>query len=141
VTKAALCTHCFDIIAPFRDWQTNREWRWCQCDHMGVRWREGARGLIEVTAMHGEQHVRVIGLNNSFLEAAVQMTLTNDEWRMLHDASVDAVEPHYLFHKDRRACWALVVRAGESGDVTFVDWAEAKWPKVEVADSPNAPKE
>lgn len=132
MTKAALCTHCFDIVAPFRDWQANRAWRWCQCDHMGVRWLDGARGLIEVTAVHGEPYVRVIGLHNGFLENGVRMDLSTEEWRLLHSASVDTVDAHYLFHKDRRACWALIVRPGDSGDISFVDWADAKWPKEEA---------
>jgi hypothetical protein len=133
MTKAALCTHCYDIIGPFRDWETNRAWRWCQCDHMGVRWLDGDKGLLEVTAMHGQAHVRVIGLNNAFLTWAVERPLADAEgWRALHDAScAQAAGTGYLFGADRRACWALVVRVGESGDITFVDYAAAKWPKTE----------
>lgn len=135
MTKVAICTHCWDIVSPLRDWQTDRSWRWCQCEHMAVRWRDGRAGLVEVTATHGPQHVRVIGLNNSFLEAAINIgpSMGAEEWRILHDSSTELVEPHYLFHKDRRACWALVVRPNESGDITFVDYADARWPKEPAA--------
>lgn len=132
MTKAALCVHCADIFSPYRAWQTNRAWRWCQCGHTGVRWRDGERGLIEVSSLHGEDGVRVIGINNSFLEAAVALMrpggLMAEEWRELHDASTEAVEPYYLFHREKRNCWALIVRVGESGDVAFVDYATATSP-------------
>jgi hypothetical protein len=128
VTKAAICTHCSDIVTPYRNWQTNRAWRWCECDHMGVRWDDGARGLIEVTALHGPDHVRVIGLNNMFLTAAVRdgSRATAEQWRQLHAECARRVEPNYLFHADRRDCWALVVRTDESGDIAFVPFATAK---------------
>lgn len=137
MTKAALCAQCFDIVSPLSAWRTNRDWRWCQCDQMAVRWREGNRGLIEVTAFNGPDHVRVLGLNNMFLEYAVLSVPKHDDgfsfadWRQLHEESVSKIEPSYLFHEGKRACWALVVRPGESGDVFFVDYAEARRvPKV-----------
>lgn len=123
MTKAALCMHCSDIISPYRDWQTNRAWRWCQCQHAATRWADGDRGLVEVTAVHGPDFVRVIGLNNAFLEAAASPSgavFTTEEWRRLHTACAGVVAPHYLFHKDQRDCWALVVAVGGSGDITFV---------------------
>lgn len=135
MTKAAICVHCSDIVSPRRDWQADRSWRWCECDHMGVRWRDGSKGLIEVTAMHGPDHVRVLGINNMFLGMAVTPTptptepRTAEQWRALHRITCEQVEPYYLFHKDNRDCWALIVKVGESGDVTFVDYADAKWPK------------
>lgn len=132
MTKAALCVHCADIVAPHRDWRADRSWRWCECEHMGVRWRDGARGLLEVTALHGPEFVRVIGINNSYLQAAVSPNphtgdagRTAEQWRALHELACERVEPHYLFHRDQRNCWALVVRVGESGDVTFVDYGTA----------------
>lgn len=122
VTKAALCVHCADIVGPYRNWQTNRDWRWCQCLHTGTRWADGTRGLIEVTSVHGPDHVRVVGINNGFLQAAVSggSGLTEPQWRELHDLSCARVAPGYLFHEGRRRCWALLVAVGESGDVTYV---------------------
>jgi hypothetical protein len=133
VTKAALCTHCWDIVSPRRAWQTDRSWRWCECDHSGVRWRDGAKGLVEVTSLHGPDGVRVLGINNQFLECAVSSNPYADDglrsaeqWRNLHELASERVEPHYLFHRDRRNCWALVVRPEESGDVSFVQYVIAK---------------
>lgn len=123
MTKAAICTHCWDIVSPFRDWQTNRAWRWCLCQHAACRWRDGDRGLLEVSALHGKDYVRVLGLNNSVLIASFQQLLPMNDawWRQTHQASTELVAPSYLFHKDRRDCWALLIRVGESGDVFWID--------------------
>jgi hypothetical protein len=126
MTKAALCVHCSDIVSPHRDWQNDRAWRWCECAHMAVRWRDGAQGLIEVTALHGAGMVRVLGFNNTFLAKAVQHPPAFPEmWRELHAVTCHDVPDNYLFHASKRDCWALIVRPGESGDVTFVPYGEA----------------
>lgn len=129
MTKAAVCTHCTDIIAPRRAWTTDRRWRWCECEHAGVRWLDGDRGLLEVTAMHGPGHVMVLGLNNQFFVPALggysNRPATAEAWRALHEQTCTDVPDYYLFHQDRRACWALLVQPGESGDITFVDYAQA----------------
>ena len=129
MTKAAFCLNCADIVAPYRHEDGGR-WRWCDCDAMGVRWRDGERGLLEVTSLGGPNHLRVLGINNNFLPAAVQTgpTCTPDEWRALHQNAAELVEAHYLFHKDKRACWALIVAVGESGDVFFVPYSDAVGP-------------
>jgi len=133
VTKAALCVHCWDIVSPRREWRIDRSWRWCECEHTAVRWRDGDKGLLEVSSLHGPIGVRVIGINNLFLQSAISDNpqaadgcRSSEQWRALHDLACDRAAPHYLFHKDQRACWALVVRVGESGDVTFVDYATAR---------------
>jgi hypothetical protein len=132
VTKAALCVQCSDIVAPRRAWRTDRSWRWCECGQAGVRWRDGNAGLIEVTARYGPENVRVIGLNNVFLAMAVNdfndagRGRTDEQWRTLHTFTAEQAGPGYLFHRSHRDCWALVVRPGESGDVTFVPYLTAK---------------
>lgn len=125
MTKAALCTVCADIVSPHRAWQTDRTWRHCECGQMGVRWRDGDRGLLDVTAVHGPDTILVLGLNNMFLGAALQdAASTPRDWRDLHTATCEQVEPNYLFHVDRRNCWALLTRVGDSGDIIYVDQAE-----------------
>lgn len=127
MTKAMVCTECSDIVAPSRHWQTSRAWRWCECGGAGVRWRDGSAGVLEVTSAAGRQGVRVLGLANSFLNAAVAEPPADAQgWRALHAQACGNIPPYYLFHADRRSCWALVVRPGESGDVIFIDYAEAK---------------
>jgi hypothetical protein len=73
MTKAALCVACTDIVSPRRAWETDRRWRWCECDETGARWRDGTKGLLEVTSLRGSAGVRVIGINNLFLQAAVSL--------------------------------------------------------------------
>jgi hypothetical protein len=127
MTKAAICSACMDIVSPHRAWQTNRAWRWCECEHVGVRWRDGTRGLLEVASLHGADGVRVLGLNNLFLAEAMRTRDADAHgWRAWHEATCEQVEPHYLFHKDNRNCWALVVRPGESGDLFLMDYADAR---------------
>ncbi|HEV8653136.1 MAG TPA: hypothetical protein VG276_28020 [Actinomycetes bacterium] len=132
MTKAAICAACWDIVSPRRAWETDRSWRWCECDHIGVRWRDGALGLLEVASLHGADGVRVLGLNNMFLEEGMRTRDADPQgWRAWHEATCEQVEPHYLFHKDKRNCWALLVRPGESGDVFLMDYLTAKREAVE----------
>ncbi len=133
MTKAAICTVCMEIFSPWPDWETNRKWRWCHCQHTGVRWRDGQQGLLEVTSLHGKTGVRVLGLNNSFLLQAIADPPEDGlGWRQLHRTTALTTPDHYLFYAGRRSCWALVVRPGESGDITFIEfgtaWAEASPP-------------
>lgn len=125
--KALLCVGCTDIVAPHRAWRTNRAWRWCECGHAAVRWRDGRAGTLEVTSADGRAGVRVLGLDNAFLNAAVADPPSDAQgWRDLHGRVCGNIPPYYLFHADNRACWALIVRPGESDDVIFVDHAEVR---------------
>jgi hypothetical protein len=121
MTKAALCVTCADIVSPYRSSATDGRWRRCECGQAGVRWRNSVTGQLEVTSEGGPDNVRVIGINNMFLQGAVGgYANTPRSWRELHEHTCRTVEPHYLFHQDNRNCWALIVAVGESGDVTFV---------------------
>lgn len=126
MTKAAWCLACQEIFSPPRD----ETWRFCSppCGHTGVRWRDGRTGQLEVSSLHGPDGMRVLGFNNTFMRLAVAPEYRPDSWerwRELHAASTKKVEPHYLFHDDRRACWALIVRCGESGDIHAMPYSEA----------------
>ena len=132
VTKAVLCRACADVVAPYRSWATDRRWRWCQCTAVGTRWVDGGRGMLEVSAAGGPDGVRVLGLNNLFLHLAaaddtdVLYPRTARQWRVAHEVTCREVEPGYLFHAQRRDCWAVVVRVGDSADVVFVDYGVAR---------------
>lgn len=134
--KVMFCTACGDIIAPYGDWQANPAWRWCRCDQAGVRWRDGDTGLLEVTSSHGPAGVRVIGLNNQFLHAGVTGGQRNSmHWQDLHAAAARQVAAGYLFHENRRNCWAVIIIpsapgdvAGETRDVFFIDFADTAAP-------------
>jgi len=126
MTKAAICVPCSDIFSPRRDWRTDRSWTWCQCEATAVRWRDGGQGQLEVTSLHGPQDVRVLGLANNFLLAGITGgRRTGDAWRLLHSEMTGTIDSHYLFHKERRGCWALIVAVGESSDVRFTSFSEA----------------
>jgi hypothetical protein len=128
MTKAVLCVACNDIRSPSNKWNstTDRPWRWCACEHVAVRWRDGHKGTLEVVSLHGPEQIRVIGLNNHFLRIAIGCgeTMTDDQWRDLHARQGDA--PGYLFDSGKRDCWALVVRVGQSGDVFLMDYTTAR---------------
>lgn len=108
-----------------------KKWRWCQCASAGTRWRDPAAGLVEVTSALGPEGVRVLGLNNSFLLAAIldgeggPGRGMNAEWRDLHDHAAKEVPSNYLFHESRRSCWAVVIAVGQTGDVFYVPFADA----------------
>lgn len=124
MTKAAICLSCWDIVAPRGAWKVDRRWRWCECRRTATRWQDGTKGLIEITCINGSDNVRVLGLNNLFLiEGMRQKTQrTNMWWQEAHDASTSDVGEHYLFHKNRRNCWALLIRVGETSDVIYVPY-------------------
>jgi hypothetical protein len=120
--KALICLSCEDIIAPYRTWDTDRRWRFCQCGQAAARWRDGERGLLEVTAAGGADQVRVLGLNNLFLASAVaaQAGRPGEQWRVLHAMACTEIQPRYLFHTDARRCWVVVLRPAETSDVLYV---------------------
>ncbi len=120
-----LCIGCSDIVSPFRAWQKGT-WRWCQCYQAGVRWRDGDKGLLEVTHQSGPSMVRVIGMNNDYLLRAVRGLQTPEEWRLLHTQQGQHVDPYYLFHKYRRNCWSVIIRPGETADVFHIPYEEAR---------------
>lgn len=130
MTKAVICVQCADIFAPYRD--PARGWRWCDCGTVAGRWSGMVlAGQLEITSRKGADMVRVLGLANPFLLAAVQgrpygdPDAVHEEWRLLHDRACEDVPPNYLFHESKRHCWAVVIRPGETGDVRFVDYEEA----------------
>lgn len=119
-----MCTTCGQIIGPrprHADWSI---WTWCAdpCSHSAVRWRDGAKGLLEVTSLHGPEGVVVIGMHNAFV-GALAAKPDHEGWRRVHDRVTTA--PGYLFDKSMRDCWAVLTRVGQSNDVFFVEYGEA----------------
>lgn len=123
--KALFCPMCADILAPYR--KAGEEWRLCQCGHSAVRWRDPYHGTLDVSSASPNHQPIVIGFNNQFLTEGAQLgRLDAQGWRELHERTCTDVERNYLFHKERRDCWALIVRQGESGDVFYLPWSEVK---------------
>lgn len=133
MTKAAMCLTCGQIIGPRprqADWSV---WTWCAppCSHTAVRWRDGHKGLLEVTSLHGEDGVAVLGLHNGMVAGLTERPADASFWRALHDRVTDA--PGYLFDKPNRDCWAVLVRPGESNDVFVMPYGQA-WAEREVSE-------
>jgi len=119
-----MCLTCGQIIGPRSRWETDRAWTWCAdpCAHSAVRWRDGDKGLLEVTAFHGEGDVAILGLHNGMV-GMLSIKPEHEGWRNAHDKVTEA--PGYLFDKSKRACWAVLVRPGESNDVFFMPYMDA----------------
>lgn len=115
--KALLCVGCSDIVAPYP--QPTR-WRSCQCGASSVRWRDPGAGLLELRCRGGPEGVRALGFANPFLSSAVDGHGDDAEWRSLHEAVCESIPPNYLFSARKRGCWAVIIRPGETGDVSYV---------------------
>lgn len=97
-------------------------WTFCDCGQAAMRWTDPAKGLAEVWAADPGS-ARVIGMNNAMLMTDPPNGSRAEQgqaWRDMHELSTRAVSPHYLFHADARACWAVIIRPGDTGDVTRV---------------------
>lgn len=136
--KAAMCLHCGQVIGPRPRWQEDREWTWCAdpCAHTAVRWRDGGKGLLEVTSFHGPDSVAVLGLHNAMV-GVLSARPSHGGWRNAHARVTDA--PGYLFDKSKRDCWAVLVRPGESNDVFFMPYTDA-WRDRSALDTPEGEK-
>jgi len=115
--KALVCLKCSTIQSP----NTDKSWTHCACGQSAIRWVNPERGTAEMWAVE-PLYVRLLGLHNEILarpQIPGMPTPGGDEmWRHLHEV-VCANADGYLFHKDRRNCWAVVTWPGESSDVTF----------------------
>lgn len=127
--KALLCLLCSDIRAPNPD----KSPVICRCGNCGTRWEDPQRGRLKVWARN-KSLVRVIGMHNDFLMAATdegeagrgwgpsssgKVRKIDDYWKSVHEEVTDA--PGYLFDKSKRACWACIVRVGETSDISWED--------------------
>lgn len=127
--KALLCLQCSDIRAPNPDKSPVA----CRCGNCGVRWDDPQRGRLKVWARN-KSLVRVIGLHNDFLMAAADdgggpanpgpIRKMDEYWKSVHEEVTNA--PGYLFDKSKRACWACIIRVGETNDVWWEDVPDEK---------------
>lgn len=117
--KALVCLGCSTITSPPAQ---GGAWIECACGQAAMRWTDPAAGLAEVRATD-RSITRVLGLNNQFLglpdSVHAELAASDHAWRDQHRQSCRDVAPNYLFHADRRDCWAIITRPGDSADVTF----------------------
>jgi len=119
--KALVCTVCVDI----RALDPSGAWTSCRCGNAKARWLDPDKGTVRVKA-EDQNRVRILGLNNHYLingskgPTHAQMVEVGGQfewWRKLHDESTNA--PGYIFDKGKRACWATLVKVGETNDITW----------------------
>jgi|HubBroStandDraft_2_1064218.scaffolds.fasta_scaffold142949_2 hypothetical protein len=118
------CCDCRDVIAPGAWHIGDRPWDWCACAQAGMR--RGSGNPLEVTAAGGPGSVRIIGLSEAFLATAVATPPAgygvSRAWRKLHASHTADADPGGSFLE--RDCWAVVLRPGDNGAVTFIPYAE-----------------
>lgn len=111
--KALVCGACGDIQA------LQVEWRTCQCGNTSAHWTDPHAGTAEFRA-RDRSRAFLLGLSNRLLMPALRGQLGMfQDFRAAHEAATE--EPGYVFDKSRGGCWAVVVRVGQTSDVT---WAE-----------------
>lgn len=121
--KVLYCLTCTTIISPF---PSPDRVRFCDCGQACVRWIDPYTGKLEVKAVDLEK-VRVIGLANTMLEAATlgppdgsgYRPDKNFWWRGQHRVTTENTTG-YLFSQELRNCWAIIIKEGESGDITWI---------------------
>lgn len=128
--KCLICTACSDIRALHPD----GEWTTCRCGACSARWVDPDRGTVVVRAAARELP-RILGLNNAFLIPATRglslLEIEQNEgadgaWRVRHAIAINA--PGYVFDKSHRACWACIVKVGETGDICWEDSEQKEEP-------------
>lgn len=111
--KALLCGACGDIQA------LRSEWRTCECGNTSAHWTDPDAGLAE---FRGRDRTLcfLLGLNNQLLIPALLGELGIwEDFRAAHDQATNA--PRHVFDKSRAGCWAVVVRVGQTNDVSWAD--------------------
>lgn len=111
--KLVFCLKCCDIRSPNKD----ESYTVCNCGNVIFRWSDPERGILKLKA-RDRNLVRVIGLNNQMLLADINVKFNDDGWKEIHQKSCEE-STGYLFHKDKRNCWAVVIRVGQSSDVMW----------------------
>lgn len=122
--KILYCLICHTIVSPFPD--PDRV-RFCDCGQSSVRWIDPYAGKLEVKSVALDK-IRVIGLDNRMLRAAQlgppdgsgQRPDKNKWWRDMHGQTTSDAHG-YLFSDKLRDCWAIIIKQGESGDITWVN--------------------
>lgn len=111
--KILFCAKCFTM----RSFGENN-WIFCDCRRIAARWIDANKGTVDVLATD-KTKAFVIGMNNNFLRGAIDINnrpgLNDLKWQELHNKSTDA--QNFLFDKAKRACWACIIKVGESSDV------------------------
>ncbi len=121
--KALACGYCGDIRALGHAglYESITAWVSCACGMTRARWIDPYAGTAEfkVPPLRTTPFkCFLLGLNNRVLEPALRGELGMfQDFREAHDLATEA--PNYIFDKGRAGCWAVIVRVGSTGDVTW----------------------
>jgi hypothetical protein len=124
--KSLICGYCNDIRSLRPKGATS-----CSCGHVTAWWVDAVKGIAKVKAADKEM-VRILGMHNTFLQYAFSDELrrvtaswdVHEEWRKMHNLVTEHLSEGYLFNKIRRNCPFVLIRVGESQDVTWADPGE-----------------
>lgn len=122
--KALACGGCGDIRA-LGHAGGPCDWVSCSCGLTVARWVDPQRGMAEFRDPGAglRTYCFLLGLNNRVLSPALAGQLSEfADFRTAHKEATRA--PGYIFDSSRAGCWAVIVPAGSTSDVT---WA-ADWP-------------
>lgn len=137
--KALACGLCGDIRA-IRARQADDTWTICECGNAAARWIDPWRGTVEFDGRKATERSRcfILGLNNHLLEPALRGELGMfQDFREYHELATNA--PGSVFDKSRASCWAVLVRAGQTGDVTWLE-AASETPSRGRSGGPELPR-
>jgi len=118
--KVLLCTLCLDI----RALDPEGAWTNCRCGNSEARWLDVDTGSVRCRAKD-QRGLRIIGMNNMFLLAGSKGPSYADLkvsdrwawWRKLHETAT-AIEG-LIFDHNKRACWATIMKVGDTPDITW----------------------
>jgi hypothetical protein len=124
--KIMYCMACGEMRSPEK---TGKEFRECGCGNMRVKWLDPQRGRLLILAKNLDV-ARVIGMNNQMFGLSAEPSPPSDaQWREFHELMCKGADG-YIFHAEKRNCWACVVRAGDTTDITWIvvksDWTPAR---------------
>ncbi len=107
---ALLCRRCDDLrgLPPVQGDRVV-----CRCGNAWMWWRDAAARRAVVRADDREA-VRVVALRDLLLDAP---QMSDADWRHLHGEACRA--PGSAGDSARRSCWAVVLRVGETADVSW----------------------
>ena len=108
--KVLLCTLCLDI----RALDPEGAWTCCRCGNSEARWLDTKVGTVRCRAKD-QGKLRIIGMNNKFLIMGCRGPAYEDH--KLPDAST--VIEGLIFDHDKRACWATILKVGDTPDISW----------------------
>ena len=111
--KLVYCLECGDIFSPGVEKPSR-----CKCGYSVAKWRDPRTGTLEVASRWTEGHLRILGLNNSWLASLRDLPQYPRELadKAHREATQDTCDlaVGYLFQTQSRNCPIIMVTPDES---------------------------